>query len=151
MGYLNPINKSLCLQQLCESNYRKIFQLIPELSAFGPRACVFANNDNTLYVKVIDRSAHTLTVELSHCFYKDQEMLIEPAVKIRIYLDAKLAEVLSDHARATVREVYRNASPGPEILNYKWRLNYFLQKWLDHCLKRDCHFNPNRSSAQALA
>jgi uncharacterized protein YqiB (DUF1249 family) len=141
MGYLNPINKSLCLQQLCESNYRKIFQLVPDISAFGPRSCVFANNDNTLYVKVMERSAHTLTVELSHCFYKEKEIVMEPAVKIRIYLDAKLAEVLSDHDRASAREVYKDASLMPEILNYKWRLNYFLQKWLDHCLQKDCRFN----------
>jgi uncharacterized protein YqiB (DUF1249 family) len=78
-----------------------------------------------------------MTVELSHCFNKNLEEFLEPAVKIRLYLDAQLAEVLSDHTRASVAQVYKNPGLSREIMNYKWRLNYFLQKWLDHCLKKD--------------
>ncbi|NTV79110.1 MAG: DUF1249 domain-containing protein, partial [Clostridiales bacterium] len=26
------------------------------------------------------------------------------------------------------------------IMDYKWRLNYFLSKWLDHCLQADYQF-----------
>ncbi len=140
MGYLNPINKAFCLEQICDSNFRKIFQLIPDLLAFEENARGFAVNNSTLYLEVIERTPYTMTVELSHCFNKNPDGFLEPAVKIRIYLDAKLAEVLSDHARAAVSEVYRDSSRSCEIMNYKWRLNYFLQKWLDHCLKKDYQF-----------
>ena len=64
-----------------------------------------------------------------------------PAVKIRIYLDANLAEVLKDHARTDVSKVYKDPGQSIEIMNYKWRLNYFLQKWLDHCLKTNYEFS----------
>jgi uncharacterized protein YqiB (DUF1249 family) len=82
-----------------------------------------------------------MTVELSHCFNKNLDEFMEPAVIIRLYLDAQLAEVLSDHARASVAQVYKNSGLSREIMNYKWRLNYFLQKWLDHCLKKDYRFS----------
>jgi uncharacterized protein YqiB (DUF1249 family) len=140
MGHLNPINKALCLEQICDSNFQKIFLLIPDLLAFEGNAHGFAVNNSSLYLEVIERTPYTMIVELSHSLIKTPDVFLEPAVKIRIYLDAKLAEVISDHARAAVSEVYRDASRSLEIMNYKWRLNYFLQKWLDHCLKKNYRF-----------
>ena len=140
MGLLNPINKANCLEQICGSNFQKFFLLIPELLDFEGDAHGFSVNNSSLYLAVIERSPYTMTVELSHCFNKNPDFFFEPAIKIRIYLDAKLAEALSDHARAAVSEVYRDASRSYEIMNYKWRLNYFLQKWLDHCLKKNYRF-----------
>ncbi|TAL49646.1 MAG: DUF1249 domain-containing protein, partial [Methylovulum sp.] len=29
MSLINPVNKSFCLEQICESNYQKLFKLIP--------------------------------------------------------------------------------------------------------------------------
>jgi len=151
MGYLNPINKAFCLEQICASNFQKIFQLIPGLLAFEEKAHGFAVNHSTLYLEVIERTAYTMTIELSHSFNRNLEESLEPAVKIRIYLDAKLAEVLSDHARAAVSQVYKGWSCSREIMNYKWRLNYFLQKWLDHCLKKEYQFTSKHLEKHAFA
>ena len=141
MSLLHPVNTSLCLEQLCESNYQKLFCLIPDLCSFQNQATGKTGNKPTLHLKIIDRSKHTLTVELSHQFNRNLENLMAPAVKIRIYLDANLAEVLKDHARTDVSQVYKDPGQSVEIMNYKWRLNYFLQKWLDHCLKTDYEFS----------
>ena len=141
MSLLNPINKSYCLEQICESNYHKLFKLIPDLLAFKEKAIGLAPNNTTLHITVIESTPYTMTVELSHYFIKNLDEVLEPAIKIRLYLDAQLAEVLSDHARANVAQVFKNPGLSREIMNYKWRLNYFLQKWLDHCLKKDYHFS----------
>jgi uncharacterized protein YqiB (DUF1249 family) len=85
-------------------------------------------------------------MELSYCFNSNLNALFAPAVKIRIYLDAQLAEALSDHARADVAQVFKDPARSREIMNYKWRLNYFLQKWLDHCLHKDYRFSVNSMS-----
>ena len=140
MSFLNPINKSLCLEQVCASNYEKIFRLIPELCAVKGSAIGLAANNATLHLLIIEQTAFTLTIELSHCFSKKPDERLEPAVKIRIYLDAQLAEVLSDHARPRVTDVFKDYGLCREIMNYKWRLNFFLQKWLDHCLTKDYQF-----------
>jgi uncharacterized protein len=142
MSFLNPINKSLCLEQVCASNYEKIFRLIPELCAVKGNAIGLAANNTTLHLQIIEQTAYTLTIELSHCFSKKPDELLEPAVRIRIYLDAQLAEVLSDHARASVTHVFKDFGLCREIMNYKWRLNFFLQKWLDHCLTKGYQFSP---------
>lgn len=140
MSLVNPVNKSLCLEHICESNYRKLLQLIPDLFTFKEMAIGLTAYKTMLHLKVIEHTPYTMTVELSHCFNKNLEEFLEPAVKIRIYQDAQLAEVICDHARASVAQVFKDPGLSLEIMNYKWRLNYFLQKWLDHCLKKDYHF-----------
>lgn len=140
MSLLNPVNKSYCLEQVCASNYEKLFRLIPGLSGVTEQAVGIAPNNTALYLQVIEQTPYTMTVELSHSFQEEPDVLLEPAVKIRIYLDAQLAEVLSDHNRPHVGRVYKDFSLCREIMNYKWRLNYFLQKWLDHCLAKNYQF-----------
>lgn len=140
MSLLHPVNTSLCLEKLCESNYQKLLCLIPELSSIHNHATAEILRQPALFLTIIEKSKHTLTIELSHHFNNNQNHIIEPAVKIRVYLDANTAEVLKDHARKDVSKVYRSPRQSIEIMNYKWRLNYFLQKWLDHCLQTNYQF-----------
>ncbi len=151
MGEVNPINKSLCLEHVCEANYQNLFRLIPELLEFNDYAIGYAKNKPTLHLEIIDRSPHTLTIKLSHCFNQNLDEFLEPAVKIRIYLDAALAEVISDHVRTDVSRVYKDPGQSVEIMNYKWRLNYFLQKWLNHCLNKNYLFTRQHQSGKILA
>ncbi len=144
MSLVHPVNTSLCLEKLCESNFQKLFRLIPDLETFRHKAVGYTQQKPALYLKVLERSTYTMTIELSHCFNRQLEDFMEPAVKIRLYLDAQLAEVLRDHARHDVSKVYRCPSQSVEIRDYKWRLNYFLQKWLDHCLKTEYRFSEGK-------
>ncbi len=141
MALVEPVNKSICLEQVCASNYRKLFRLIPDLTSLKDGATGLAPRHSDLRIRIIERTPYTLTIELSHCFNYELNTSIAPAVTIRIYLDAQLAEVLNDSVRAGVSQVYKNSSASKEIMNYKWRLNYFLLKWLDHCLATGYCFN----------
>ncbi|WP_305908982.1 DUF1249 domain-containing protein [Methylomarinum sp. Ch1-1] len=141
MSLVHPVNTSLCLEKLCESNYQKLFRLIPNLERFDKKATGYTGNQPALHLNVLEHNPYTMTIELSHCFNHQLEEFMEPAVKIRLYLDAQLAEVLRDHARHDVHKVYRCPSQTQEIMDYKWRLNYFLQKWLDHCLQHKYRFS----------
>lgn len=144
MGQLRPVNTSLCLEKICESNYQKLLRLIPNLRSVDKTAIGLTQNQPALHLDILERNPYTLTIELSHCFFKQQlSELIAPAVKIRVYLDAQLAEVIRDNDRPAVDRVYQNPGRALEIQEYKWQLNYFLQKWLDHCLKTDYQFSNN--------
>lgn len=141
MSVLNPVNKSYWLASLCEWNYRKLNQLIPDLAIIPSAAALQAEGKPSLIVRLIERSPYTLTVELSHSFDWGFESLMEPAVRIRIYLDACAAEVLSDHERPFVLEALKEGPSLQSVMDYKWSLNYFLSQWLDHCLKSSYRFN----------
>lgn len=141
MSQLRPINTSLCLEKICESNYQKLFRLIPNLKLLDHSAVGHTLNQRpALQLEVLERNPYTLTIELNHCFTQPLSELLAPAVKIRVYLDAQLAEVIRDNDRPAVDRVYQNPGRVLEIQEYKWRLNYFLQKWLDHCLKTEYRF-----------
>lgn len=129
------------MEQVCASNYEKLFRLVPDLKSLGSNAVGRAPNHTNLYLKVLEQTPYTMTIELSHCFCKKPEEIVEPGVIIRMYLDVQLAEVLSDHARPNVNHVFKDYGLCIEIMNYKWRLNFFLQKWLDHCLDKDYRFD----------
>ncbi|MBL1265629.1 DUF1249 domain-containing protein [Candidatus Methylomicrobium oryzae] len=151
MSQLNPVNKSFCLEQICAANYQKLLRLIPHLFDCRDTAIGVADNSSALHLEVLERSPYTLTILLSHSFKRNLEEFLEPAVTIRLYLDLQLAEVISDHARAAVAKVYRNPGLSLEIMNYKWRLNYFLQKWLEHCLNKNYRFSSENIETTVIA
>jgi len=140
MAKIAPLNKSFCLQNVCETNYHKIFTLIPNLREIDESAQGFSQGKPMLHVQILERSPYTKTIQLSHLFANDAEVLLAPAVKIRMYFDVCTAEVLRDYKRIEVSKAIGDISLSKDIMDYKWRLNYFLEKWLDHCLKTDYNF-----------
>jgi uncharacterized protein YqiB (DUF1249 family) len=146
MAFFQPIDKSFCLEQLCESNYRKLFLLCPDLLAFSDNTVGWSAQNSSLHLTVLARSPYTLTIELSHAFADESAA---PSVQICLYLDAKLAEALSDYARVRVFDVYPNPRASRDIMDYKWRLNIFLHKWLETCVEKNVHFHKIPSCANA--
>lgn len=140
MAAINPIDKSFSLEQICASNFYKLTQLIPDLHTIKQSAIGNSADKPNLHIEIIDKAPYTLTLLLSHCFGMEPENLLEPAVKIRVYLDAKLVEVIRDHVRPDVRRVIQNPGQIRDIIDYKWSLNYFLDKWLNHCLQTEYQF-----------
>jgi uncharacterized protein YqiB (DUF1249 family) len=141
-GRIEPVNKSLCLEHLCASNYQKLLRLIPGLTGLEQTASGRAAGKPDLQLTILEKAPYTLTLQLSHCFSLHQpDPLLEPGLKIRVYMDAQLVEVLRDHARTDAANAIGNPAKSREIMDYKWTLNYFLQKWLDHCLQMRYRFH----------
>lgn len=135
-----PSNPSLGLEKLCESNYQKLLQLIPNLRSLDSPAVARTAEHPALFLEIVDRNPYTLTIELSHRFKQPISERMLPALEIRIYLDAQLAEVIRDHDRPAASQAHPDPAQSVAIRDYKWRLNYFLQKWLDHCLNSEYRF-----------
>lgn len=140
MAKVSLVNKSFCLQNICESNYRKIFCLIPELRSINQSAQALSQGKPILHLQILEQTPYTKTIQLSHYFENESEMFLEPAVKIRLYFDVCIAEVLRDYKRIEVASAINDIGRSKDIMEYKWKLNYFLEKWLDHCLKTDYVF-----------
>ncbi|GAB4354253.1 MAG: DUF1249 domain-containing protein [Methylohalobius sp. ZOD2] len=137
MSQLNPVNKFCCLQEICESNYRKLLRLVPRLSCLERRSVASLGGKPTLHLRLVEKARYTVTLELSYCFQHGPRLLFEPKLVLKAYLDAGMVEVLSDGERP------RQALKTPvdrEVLEHKWLLNYFLDKWLDHCLYHGYRF-----------
>lgn len=141
MSVFYPVKKSLWLQQICEANFHKLCILIPDMLRVEDNACASCiPGMPKLHLRTLERSAYTVTMELTHDFSVEFEALHEPAVRIRVCFDSRTAEVLNDHERPTVNEVFGHDRNHGAILDYKWSLNYFLNQWLDHCLSKNYRF-----------
>lgn len=140
MCFLELKEKSFCLAKVCEANFERLLRLIPNLPDLAECSVARADGKPSLHLQLLKHSRYTLTLELSHRFSKEFDSLVEPAVIIRVYLDARAAEMLSDHARPGVHEALSRGRQAREVLDYKWSLNYFLSQWLDHCLANEYRF-----------
>jgi uncharacterized protein YqiB (DUF1249 family) len=140
MTAFRPVEKSYWLQRVCEANYRKLAGLVPGLARFGNVAVAQAQNRPALRLRLLERSAYTLVAEMTHDFASAVESWGEPAVHLRICFDSKTVEVLRDAGRPSVGEAFEGLPSAAEVLDYKWTLNYFFARWLDHCLACDYRF-----------
>jgi uncharacterized protein YqiB (DUF1249 family) len=60
----------------------------------------------------------------------------KPDLLVRVYLDARQAEVLSRTCRFDEVDLRRQRGDLDTQLICKWRLNRFLYKWLGYCLRQ---------------
>ena len=90
--------------------------------------------DCDLHVEIIERSRYTITLSLSYFFYDSGERIADPDMKVRVYLDGRLAEAMTfcgDHRHAELRRLSR-AHRGE--LDLRWRRNVVLNKWLEYLM-----------------
>jgi len=125
------------LMDMYEDNYMKLRKLIPELDKIKTSAISTSAGHLNLHLEIVERSKFTSTLRLSYCFTKQGETRLEPNLKIRIYHDAGLAEVMSGklhHGKLVLDHLPADA------LKQKWQLNRFLSKWLKYCLRQNHGF-----------
>ena len=130
------------LMDMYEENYIKLRKLIPCLQDIKQSQVSTSPGHLSLHLSIVERSKFTTTLRLSYCFSDNGESRLEPNLKIRIYHDAGLAEVMSGnlhHGKLVLDRLPADA------LKEKWQLNRFLNKWLKYCLRQDHGFSIKRA------
>lgn len=119
---------------LYESNFLRLQQLIPELERLDGYYQSRVAGDCDLHLEIIDRSRYTVTMSLSYFFYEFEQRIADPDMKVRAYLDGRLAEAMSlrgAHRHAVLRRLSRLHG---EDLDARWRRNIVLNKWLEYLM-----------------
>lgn len=118
LNKVRPINKSFCLQTLCEDNYSRLVKLIP----------CFEQADNTGLIKtnVLDKAPFTYTLSLTPSCPTSSKPL--PSITCRVYLDTKSVDIVNVSGLPTLSRPQKSSPK--RVLNHKWTLNYFFEKWL---------------------
>ncbi|AYN95716.1 MULTISPECIES: DUF1249 domain-containing protein [Pseudomonas] len=124
------------LQATCESNYLRLMQLLPKMrEALISRRVALSQGEKLLGIlalEVTEACPYTTTLQVS------QELglpwLPVPRLEVRVYHDARMAEVISAGPTRRLQAIY----PYPnELMNHpdeKTQLNLFLGEWLSHCM-----------------
>jgi len=128
------------LMDLYECNYINLRRLLPIMPP-AQVACVSRTPGGLdLHARIIDRCRYTSELLLTYQFTQDEgPIVVEPNLRIRVYHDARLAEVMAAHPRH--RPVFTADGFGDRpidgaVLHSRWRMNRFLYRWLSYCLRQ---------------
>ena len=139
----HPVKRNYRLRNathLHETNFLKLQRVIPGIRDITKRLSYHGRDNSTLSVDVLNKSKYTTTFLLVLRQHNSQSWLSNLQMKVRIYHDANVAEVLSfqNHHRLDSRYEY----PNPQMYhrNEKWQINGFLGDWLDYCLRNSFTF-----------
>jgi uncharacterized protein YqiB (DUF1249 family) len=83
--------------------------------------------DPVLRVDVLERCRYTIILGLSHLFADGDDPASLPEALLRLYLDARVCEILAHGSLLPPRP----APPAAGALQRKIELNIFLAKWLE--------------------
>lgn len=128
------------LMSLYESNYIRLGWLIEDLAEVDGAMVSTVEGDCPLHLRIEERSRYTTTLSLTYLFEDESGVIADPDLQIRIYHDARLAEVQSCARwhRHGVLESIRSSLV--RALGDRWLRNIMLNKWLDYCVERGHRF-----------
>lgn len=125
------------LQATCEANYARLMRLLPGMREHPAlRRLALSAGDTPLAVlalKVTEAGPYTSTVEVRE--EPGLAWLPTPRLEVRVYHDARMAEVTSAEHCRRLRPRYAYPNPAMHQPDEKNQLNLFLGEWLGHYLK----------------
>ena len=125
---------------LYESNYIRLAWLVPDLHGVRGLADLARRRRCPLHLAVDERAATRRRLQLTYVFDDAGTPLADPDLQIRVYHDARLAEVqaCARWHRHSMLEALR--SQLARELGDRWLRNVMLNKWLDYCVERGHRF-----------
>ena len=119
------------LMELYETNYIYLRRLVPQLDGRRDAQVSSVDRGPDLHLAVTERCPYTTSLLLTHRFeaLEGEESL--PDLRVRIYHDARVAEVMPEFA------------PESAGLLWRWESNRFLNRWLRYCLGEGHAFDTN--------
>ena len=118
------------LIELCENNFSLLLKLAPGLHDLEGDRLSKVHGSAPLVLQVLENTPYTTLVRLTYRFEQGDVTDVEPDVRLRVYHDARQAEVISlRQAVLPLSQLY--VAPG---LLQKWRANQFVNRWLQFCL-----------------
>lgn len=138
--YIPDLTKQLAL---CEANYARLNKLFPDIDACQQRDFIvaMAAYQTLVSIRVLERFKYTSTLSISQSLVAQDgsetnsiQQLIFPVLQIRLYHDARMAEVISSSAGRSLKGKYAYPNKAMYQVDEKIQLNDYLAQWLSHCL-----------------
>jgi uncharacterized protein YqiB (DUF1249 family) len=135
------------MHQVCEVNYGRLLRLLPDCDTEDLEYQFRVNASLQYTIKIIDCSRYTSTLEMSQ---KNQIGQIEyeflrPVVQVRLYHDAKMAEVINAQNIGSLKPSYQYPNTKMYQKNEKEMVNLFLAEWVQFCLTQSKHLHSSEA------
>ena len=133
------------LMTLYESNYIRLGWLVSDVRALSAVSVSQVLGDCDLRLILLERGPYTTTLQLTYLFADEGQVVEDPALEVRVYHDARLAEArgaLARPAHAALRKIHDRALRDLAHRDARWARNVMLNKWLEYCSDRGHRFTP---------
>ncbi len=113
-------------------NYHRLVRLFaPQRLAAGT---YLSSVDDHLDVRlqVIEHHPYTIDIELTYCLQDPESGGLMPSAHIRMYRDARMAEVLHYHADRRLERALGPLPPARTVFERRVRKSSFLNRWLEY-------------------
>lgn len=127
------------LMRIYETNYAKLNALLPINARVGDvRSYQVAKVAYQLEVN--ETTKYTTVINVSQC--DEQPIFPLPKMTVRLYHDARVAEVCASEQISRVQARYDYPNSKMMQKDEKFQLNQFLSDWLSFCLKHGISRSP---------
>jgi uncharacterized protein YqiB (DUF1249 family) len=122
------------LQDLQTELFRQLQLLIPDQVSLYDSFQSRVSGSPLLRMDILERHPYTHFLRLTYQFKKGEQQEIAPDAHIRVYNDARLAEVTSFNPEQGFNRLAHPGYPQHHLLQRNWRKNQALDKWLGYLL-----------------
>ena len=112
-----------------------MLKLLPDCDTHNLHYEFDVGSDLQYRINIVDSSRYTSTLEMSQISLNTPKFL-QPTMTIRLYHDAKVAEVLQAQRTSKLKPVYEYPNLNMHQRNEKYMVNVFLAEWLHFCLSQ---------------
>lgn len=121
----------------CDANYRRLMALAPwRPDDEGAVRVVLGDGVPDVLIEVLERSRHTSVIAMRQLWDDEgNESPHDTSIKVRVYHDAKSAEVIEFHRERGFNAVYDYPNRRMRQRDEKAQINRFLSEFLSICLK----------------
>ncbi|MBA6351560.1 MULTISPECIES: DUF1249 domain-containing protein [unclassified Colwellia] len=140
------------LMNLCEVNYMFLVRLLAshnDEEAVGDERCFFISDFLSYKITILEITRYTSLVSIRQELPKTKAVvtgednnnktvfdhILRPKMIIRLYHDARMAEVISNQDIKQVQPRYDYPNSKMHLPDEKEQINQFLKEWLQLCLK----------------
>lgn len=129
---------------LYEANFVLFRSLIPNTVVLPADAVSKVLQGEDLHLNVIERTKYTMSLKLSHRFNHTGVIVPIPGLTLKVYFDAGQVEVISWHGADDFAGIDQHSFRWLPSVRAKWKVNFFLGKWLEYCVLIGHKFDPHK-------
>ncbi len=122
--------------QICEANYVRLARLLQDYSQPLYQFSWHDAQDNIIDVeiRIMERFKYTTTLQLTKRFENVPAPMNIVELTVRVYSDARMAEVVTLQQGSQLAGVYRYPNDQMYQIDEKEQANHYLSEWLSHLL-----------------
>ena len=122
---MNKLSKTSRHLSVCSANFRRLKKILADFENSQYKFLI-DDSDVTATFKILDKQSHTLLVDASQF---TANKIMDFKFRLQIFLDAKLAEVVSFQNEQPVH--FFVIKPKSQSLDEKYQQNQMLTEWLE--------------------